>query len=120
MWGQRCGMHKSGLWEKCSQNLSKVLEEPDEALQPDAFYIDVLQGLPLITKGTAVGRVHKPDQVHTCAHGSKEELPSNFPGGPWNQSGVQAGPLGFFAFIRWQQVPSLVSGLDIRVRKWMV
>lgn len=53
------------------------------------------------------GGVCEPHQMHTCAHSSLEEPPTNIPRGLWNQSSVQTGPSGFLIFLIWQHVPPL-------------
>lgn len=81
-----------------------VLEQLEKKLQPGALKVEVCQ---VSATEWAGGRGGKPCQVHTCAHGSVEKPPSDLPGRPWDQSGIQAAPLGLLPLNRRKEVPPL-------------
>lgn len=83
------------LWGKVqSEPKEKILEEPEKGLQPDTLDINVHLSLPHATEGAGVRKGSELHQVHTHAHGSMKQLPTNIPGGPGNQGGMQTGPPG--------------------------
>lgn len=77
-----------------------VLEQLEKKLQPGALKVEVCQ----VSATMSRCQRGKPCQVHTCAHGSVEKPPSDLPGRPWDQDGIQAAPLGLLPLNRRKEV----------------